>query len=237
MIQVKDIISICFYGFLCHTLAAQTSFTSGLLPKIVLSNKLSNNIKLINSIESRQQLWNVEPGYDFSYEYLLTDLTTILSYKLSSDKVFNVGYLLRVKKDELIHRSIFQYSIARQLEAVRAAHRFVTDQTFSTVESTEFRLRYRFTIELPFNGYRVDPGEFYLKFNNEYVGSYQSTNTNLEIRIIPFIGYEFTKKNKIEIGPDYRISQLFGPETKNRLWLSINNYHAIDWLQPIKNEN
>ncbi|MGY3793590.1 DUF2490 domain-containing protein [uncultured Aquimarina sp.] len=206
---------------------AQTSFTSGLLPKIVISHKISDRFKLINSIESRQQLWEHSPSEEFSYEYLLTDITNILSYKLSSDHVFNVGYLLRIEKDELVHRSIFQYSIAQQLEAIRIAHRFVTDQTFSTKESPEFRLRYRFTVEIPFNGYRVDPKEFYLKINNEYLGSYQASNSDLELRLIPFLGYNMNDKSKIEIGPDYRISQFLNSPTKNRLWLSINYYHAF----------
>ncbi|MFD2561402.1 DUF2490 domain-containing protein [Aquimarina rubra] len=234
MNKERRFILACFCCMICYQLVAQTSFTSGLLPKIVVSNKLSNNIKLINSLESRQQLWEHQPNQNFSYDYLLTDLTTILSYKISSDKVFNIGYLLRFEEDKLVHRSIFQYSIARQLESIRVAHRFVTDQTFSRKESPEFRLRYRFTIEVPFNGYRVDPGEFYLKVNNEYLGAYQNTNTDLEIRIIPFIGYELNPKSKIEIGPDYRISQFFESETKNRLWLSINYYYAIDWIKPIK---
>ncbi|WP_378172065.1 DUF2490 domain-containing protein [Aquimarina sp. SS2-1] len=234
---ISTLILVCLYNIYFYQLRAQTSFTSGLLPKVVVSNKLSNTIKLVNSLESRQQLWEHQPDQNFSYDYLLTDLTTILSYKISSDKVFNVGYLLRLEENQLIHRSIIQYSIARQLESMRVAHRFVTDQTFSSKESPEFRLRYRITIEVPFNGYRVDPGEFYLKVNNEYLGAYQSTNTDLEIRIIPFIGYELNQKSKIEIGPDYRISQLFESKTKNRLWLSINYYYAIDWTKPIQNEN
>ncbi|WP_299248124.1 DUF2490 domain-containing protein [uncultured Aquimarina sp.] len=233
----RAFILVYVFNVICYQMIAQTSFTSGLLPKIVVSNKLSDNIKLINSIESRQQLWEHQPDNDLSYDYLLTDFTNILSFKLSADKVFNIGYLLRIEEDELIHRSIFQYSIAQQLENLRVAHRFVTDQTFSAEESPEFRLRYRFTLELPFSGYRVDPKEFYLKVNNEYLGSYQSENTDLELRIIPFIGYQLNLKSKIEIGLDYRISQLFESRTKNRLWLSINYYFAIDSLKFIKNEN
>ncbi|WP_299211753.1 DUF2490 domain-containing protein [uncultured Aquimarina sp.] len=224
----RAFILVYVFNTICYQMVAQTSFTSGLLPKIVVSNKLSNYTKLIHSLESRQQLWEHHPGHDFSYDYLLTDLTTILSFKLSSDKVFNIGYLLRLEGDQLVHRSIFQYAITQQLESTRVAHRFVTDQTFTKDESPEFRLRYRFTVEIPFSGYRVDPGEFYLKVNNEYLGSYQSSNSDLEIRIIPFIGYVVNPKSKLEIGPDYRLSQLFESGTKNRLWLSLNYYYAID---------
>ncbi|MBW1295887.1 DUF2490 domain-containing protein [Aquimarina litoralis] len=223
----KSVIVTFFCCLLYHYNHAQVSFTTGLLPKIVISHKLSDRIKLIHSVESRQQLWELEPSEDFSYDYLLTDFTNILSYKLSSDHVFNIGYLLRVEKDQLVHRSIFQYSIAQQLETIRIAHRFVTDQTFSSIESAEFRLRYRFTIEIPFNGYRVDPKEFYLKVNNEYLGSYQDNNSDLELRLIPLVGYEVNDKSKIEIGPDYRISQFLKSSTKNRLWFSINYYYAF----------
>jgi len=232
----RAFILVYLFNTICYQMVAQTSFTSGLLPKIVVSNKLSNYTKLIHSLESRQELWEHYPDDDFSYDYLLTDLTTILSFKLSSDKVFNIGYLLRLEGDQLIHRSIFQYAITQQLESTRVAHRFVTDQTFTKDESPEFRLRYRFTVEIPFSGYRADPGEFYLKVNNEYLGSYQSSNSDIEIRIIPFIGYVVTPKSKLEIGPDYRLSQLLESGIKNRVWLSLNYYYAID-TKTLRNEN
>lgn len=215
---------LCISEFLC----AQSSFTNGLLPKIIFSNQLSDHIKLINSIESRQLLWDDMLDDKFSYDYVLTDLTTIVSHKIGTSQSFNLGYLFRIKGDEIVHRSIQQFTIVKNLDALRLGHRFVTDQTFSNHESPSFRLRYRITLEKPLNGERIDPNEFYLKFNNEYLGSYQSSKTDLEIRIIPFIGYELNAKNKLELGIDYRLSEFFDSNSQNRLWLSMNWYCRIN---------
>ncbi|MBQ4822735.1 DUF2490 domain-containing protein [Aquimarina sp. MMG016] len=213
--------------FISEFLGAQSSFTNGLLPKVVLSNQLSDHTKLINSIESRQLLWDDMLDNKFSYDYVLTDLTTIVSHKIGASQSINLGYLFRIEGDEIVHRSIQQFTIVKNLDALRLGHRFVTDQTFSNRKSPSFRLRYRVTLEKPLNGDRVDPNEFYLKFNNEYLGSYQSNKADLEIRIIPFIGYELNAKNKLELGLDYRLSEFFDSASQNRLWLSMNWYYSI----------
>ena len=108
------------------------------------------------------------------------------------------------------------------MSGFRLAHRFTADQTFSPSEKSEFRLRYRLTTELPLNGQSADAKEFYLKVNNELLNSFQGKEYDLELRLVPLLGYTVTDNHKLEIGPDYRLNRFLQSEARNRFWLSIN---------------
>lgn len=210
-----------------QTLKSQSLVNAGLLPRINVSTELSDKFKLTNIIESRQVvLDNTEEGL-FNSDYVLTDISSIVSYKLAADKSANVGYTLRIRDGEIIHRFLQQFNIVRNFDALRIGHRFATDQTFSKNNSLEFRTRYRISIELPLSGDKIDPREFYLKFGNEYLGSFEKNNADLEIRIIPLMGYEINKENKIEFGVDYRVSEFIKSDANNQIWLSIAWFTTI----------
>jgi hypothetical protein len=102
------------------------------------------------------------------------------------------------------------------------AHRFVTDQTFSPLEAPVFRLRYRLTSEIPLNGESVDPGELYLRINNEYLNSVQGGEYDLEIRLVPLLGYEINNRFKVESGLDYRVNSFLASKTRHSYWMTIN---------------
>jgi hypothetical protein len=146
----------------------------------------------------------------------------ITAKKVSLNSRVSGGYLIRIRDKDLIHRIIQQYTIVQKMTSFRLAHRFASDQTFSLNESPEFRLRYRLTSEIPLNGQSVDPKEFYIKINNEVVNSFQNSDYDLEIRIVPFLGYGITDSNKIEIGLDYRANSFLNYSTRHNFWVSLN---------------
>lgn len=224
---MKKILFI-FFLFFCNTiLYSQSSFSSGVLPRIRVSYKLTDQIKWINGIESRQQFIDDTKDDSFEYDFILTDISTLLSFKVGAHGVLNGGYLIRIEDSEIIHRTIQQYNLVFGYDSFRVGHRFATDQTYSNKTSTTFRGRYRITLEKPLEGDDVDEGEFYLKLGNEYLFSYQNNESDLEMRLLPFLGYEINAKNKIEIGLDYRLSRLLNSGSENDLWLSINWFYTI----------
>ena len=207
---------------------AQSNNTIGFLPKITLSNEIHQKIKLVNSIESRQSFYNDNLNPESQYQYILTDITNILSFKAGNGIKLNLGYLFRIREGDIFHRSIQQLTFVNTSEGIRIAHRIATDQTFNTYRLPLFRLRYRITLEKPLNGLRVDNKEFYLKINNEYLGSLTGSKSDLEIRVVPFIGYELDKKNKVEMGIDYRIDDFIDNKGSNHaIWLAVNWYISI----------
>lgn len=207
-----------------NKVTAQSTYQLGVIPSINLNKKLKNDWSLNFKTESRLLLrkgeFNGEDDKDF--EYVLTDLSLIAAKKVGLNSRIAGGYLARFRNNEIIHRIIQQYSIVQKLTNFRLAHRFASDQTFSLNESPEFRFRYRLTSEIPLNGQSVDPNEFYLKISNELLNNFQNSEYDLEIRIVPLIGYDITDDNKIEFGLDYRVNSFLNNNTNHRFGLSIN---------------
>ena len=123
---------------------------------------------------------------------------------------------------EVISRFIQQFTIVRKYSQFKVSYRFATDQTFASDEATEFRARYRMTLEIPLNGTSADKKEFYLKTNLENLNSWQGSTYDLEARLVPLLGYKFTDNNKTEIGLDYRINSFIRNGSNSSFWVSIN---------------
>ncbi len=224
---MKKVFIIFLFLCLVQSVDAQSSFSSGILPQVRVSAKITEQIKWVNGIESRQLFIDDTKDKSLDYEYVLTDISSLLSFKIGAYGAINGGYLIRIEGEEIVHRTIQQFTIVQNYDVIRLGHRFVTDQTFSRNEAPELRLRYRIAVEKPLSGGNIDPTEFYLKLSNEYLLKFQGSESELETRILPFLGYEINKKNKIELGLDYRLDGLLTSGSENDLWLSMNWFYTI----------
>lgn len=217
---MKVLISILFV-FIWGIGLTQNTYQLGVLPSFNLNKKLSAQWKTNLKIESRQSLKEgfFKESNQVQYEYVLTDFTLILAKKVGLGNTLSGGYTLRLREGDLIHRSIQQFTVVRKFSEYRLAHRLSTDQTFIKDEPVEFRLRYRLTLEFALAGQSVNPKEFYLKINNEYLNILQDKDYDLEIRFVPFLGYKFTDENKLEMGLDYRLDSFVNKGgSRNRFW-------------------
>lgn len=212
-----------------HTMG-QDTFTAGLLPKINISGKISGDVKLTGNFESRHALFErFDSGKDvFEYNYRQLEASGIISVKTSINQSLSGGYTLISKMDQTEHRFLQQYSIVSSFDALRLGHRFAADQTLAPDKVWEYRGRYRITFEKPLAGDNVDPKEFYLKANNEYLGIFGKEKPDLEIRLQALVGYEINATQSIEAGPGYRIKNFSGPGNNQALWLSINWYFSAN---------
>lgn len=212
-----------------NTVFAQSTFQMGGLPSLNFNIKLKNDWSLNSKIESRLlfQRGEINGDVDKNFNYVLTDFSLIGAKKIGLNSRIAGGYLIRFEEGVLNHRFIQQYVIVQKLSGFRLAHRFLFDQTFSASEEPEFRLRYRITSELPLNGESVDPGEYYLKINNEYINSLQAMEYDLEIRLIPLIGYDISERFKIETGLDYRVNSFLTNNTRHSYWMTLNFFIEI----------
>lgn len=210
-------------------LLAQSSYQAGLLPAVNLNRKLPRDWKVNLKIESRQQVQQGRFGAEASdqYDYLLTDFAMVASKKVGFGSSLAGGYLLRFRDDRRFHRSIQQLTFARAYGGLRLAHRVAADQTFAAESPTEWRLRYRVTLERALSGQAVDAGEWYLKVNHEYLHSLQDGDYDLEVRLVPLLGFEITARSKIETGLDYRVNSFINDDPSHRFWASINWYMSF----------
>lgn len=214
-----------FLGLLIVNIAkAQSTYQYGTLPSLNIKNKFQNGWSLNSKVESRQLMksGDFNGNSNSEYKYVLTDFSFIGAKKVGLNSRIAGGYLIRLRETEIFHRLIQQYTIVQKMNGFRLAHRFSSDETFSNIEKPKFRLRYRITSEIPMNGKSVDPKEFYVKLNNEYLNSWQGKNYDFEVRISPLLGYDITDNNKIEIGLDYRVNSFFNNSTRHSFWLSLN---------------
>ena len=214
---MKYILFILFFWFV--TTAAQTNFTTGFLPKIVVSLKTSDKTKWVNSIESRNRIY--DDFYQFSHS--LVDVSSIFSVKTDLNQSFNLGYIIRFRNAEIIHRTFQHYNIIHALTSSKLAQRFAFEQFYQTNKKTTYRTRYRFSFEKPLNGDRLDINEFYVKLGNEYLYNF----TNLEVRFTPYLGYQISKKDKIEFGFDYRLNNFIAKQANNNLWFRATWYVSL----------
>lgn len=229
-IKIKFYLALLiFYSFFGAKAIAQNSVFIGALPALNINYKLSNKWSLNSKIETRQQLYKQsELGWvDRQNKYLLSDASLLIAKKMGFNTRVALGYLLRIEDNDFAHRFIQQIILLRRYSSFRLAHRFLCDQTFSSNEKTQVRLRYRNTIELPFNGKLLDEGEFYLKSGNELIISYQDKTYDLELRLIPLIGYNFFEFMKLESGIDYRINSFINGSSKNNVWFNFNLFIEI----------
>ena len=212
-----------------HLSIGQSSFKMGLLPSINLKSRISNETKVNLKIESRQifkeGLFTTANTFDYDYE--LTDFALVTSTKIGLNNSIGVGYQIRFRGGIIFNRSIQQFTVVQRLESLRLAHRFSADQTFTNASKPQFRIRYRIATEIPFNGQSVDPKEFYFKFNNEYLNAFQGGMYNLEVRLVPALGYEFNDANKLEIGLNYRLDRFVNTYPRHIFWLGMNWYVSL----------
>jgi len=219
---VVCILLICL-GLKCY---AQNEI--GLIPQINSDFKIGERWKVNSKLEGRQIFFkNPNPAGQIEKEFDRFDVELIATKSIDPLHAFGGGYLIRRADNSFTHRFIQQFAITRKLLASRLSHRFRTDQTFEKNESVQWRLRYRISWEKPLNGFEIDPGEFYLKLNNEYLGILQDSKGDLEIRGLASVGYDISDKNKVETGIDYRVENLINSDPTHRLFLSIGLYHSF----------
>ncbi len=220
--------SYIFFVFLGSyaEVGAQNLYSIGFLPNFNLNKGLPRHFALNLKAESRQVIstgeFSKEPN--IKYEYTLTDFSIMLSKKIGLSNVIAGGYLIRLEGSEVSHRTIQQLSVISKLQSVRLGHRFVADETFSSQEAFELRLRYRIAAEFPLNGTQINPGESYFKLNSEFLNSFQENNYDIEWRCSPLFGYVFSDNNKLEYGLDYRLGSLLQTGSESDFWFTVNWY-------------
>lgn len=207
-----------------HGLSAQNSSQIGILPALNISKKMSRDYKLNLKAESR--LFVHEKG-ELENAHRLSDIVLVLTKRIGFSHSMGGGFLARIEDGKFISRLIQQYTFAQNIPKLRMVHRLASDQTFEDGSDTEIRLRYRISMQLALSGQNVDPGEFYLKLNNEFLNAFKGDLYDLEIRWAFILGHEFNDNSKIEIGFDHRLDSFVESSSRNRSWINLNWYVTI----------
>jgi hypothetical protein len=220
--KISQIVFLVLISLSGVSLAQQVN-TIGILPSVNINTKLPKDWFVNFKAESRQIL--VKDGFKYSYQ--LTDFSFAGGKKVGIRTTIAIGYLFGITNDGTVNRFIQQVSHVKQYQTFKLAHRLQTDQTFIKDISTEYRIRYRLSAEIPLSGQTLDVKEFFIKINNEYLNSLQGGDYDLEIRIAGYIGYVVSQKNKLEFGVDNRVDSFINDNMRNRFWLGLNFYQSF----------
>lgn len=223
------IASVALSILFAQSTKAQLQTRIGILPSINLNKKLPKQWEINLKTEFRQFiLRNTSPDpLDWRYEYTLTDMSLAGARKIGLSGKLVAAYLLRITNTQLFHRSIQQFVWVQKFTGFRIGHRASLDQTFGKNTAPRFRARYRINAEFPLGGQVINNNELYLKINHEYLNELQDGQYDLEIRLAPFIGYNFTDKNKLELGIDYRLNQFLRGSTRQTVFVCLNWYYKL----------
>ena len=216
-------------SFFLSPLTAQNEYQYGILPTLNINKALVNGWKINFKTESRQQFGRgiFDDEREEGYEYLLTDFALLTSRKIQFNTTIAGGYQIRFRAGKIIHRTIQQLVYRQAYSNFRVAYRLSTDQTFTLNEDTEFRFRFRVSSEFPLSGTGVDIKEFYLKVNNEYLNAFEGETYDLEIRLVPVLGFQMADNIKIESGLDYRLDSFVAGDHRQRWWGVIASYFSF----------
>lgn len=201
----------------------------GFLPAITSSIDFKKEWKLIFKAESRLLRIERDQLLDESefMPYNLTDVSGFLQRKIAIHHSLAAGYQVRGELNEPpAHRFIAQYNYSSQLGTFRSGHRVRLDGTLVNSEWTK-RLRYRYSVEVPFDGERVDNKEFYALLNAECLIIRSLGATDLELRFVPIVGYKINDIHKMELGPDLRLADLLSSSSRLSNWITATWFFSF----------
>lgn len=198
---------------------AQDDFNTFGESSIALDHKVSKGYTANFSLKSRYFLYR-DHTVQFTNQQI--DITHFSTCNLNIFHAISFGLLYRNRdwfdmgSEEL--RITEQYNFKKQKMGVRYGHRFRLEQRFIDKQVIS-RLRYRFAVDFPLNGEKLDIGEAYLVSSIEGLLSLSKINRpQTDLRIASQIGWQLSEALKLQTGIEHRI-EAFNLVAKNNLYL------------------
>ncbi|MEX0316257.1 MAG: DUF2490 domain-containing protein [Allomuricauda sp.] len=171
---------------------------------------LANRTYLVNMGESKFKTRQIDIAH-FSKFSLQDNQSIALGVQYRFRNIFEN------KSNEL--RFTQQYNFTHRPLAVRYGHRLRTEQRI-TSDLTIHRFRYRFNLDFPLKGEKLDIGEPFLVIGNENLLSVSKGNSpEYDIRLNSQLGWKFDKGLKLLIGMEYRLEDYTSTSPQNVLFL------------------
>lgn len=213
----KNILFVCL---ICSFAAfSQNDFTTFFEPLFAVNHKVNDSYKVNFATVSRNYVYR-DSEFEFTTRQLQFVHFSTLSFNSNHSVSAGVMYRFRENFEDKSNELRFtqQYNYAHRPNIVRFGHRFRTEQRITT-NNTVHRFRYRFTIDLPLSGEKLDVGEPYFVANTESLLSVVKASTpQLDQRFTTQIGWLWTKSLKFQTGLEYRFEN-YNQDTKEILFI------------------
>ena len=215
------LISLC--GLPCFTALAQENLISYVQPQLAINYDVlpfySHNL----TISSRNFIYREQ---EVQFQGRNLDISHFSTLKSGANSSFGVGAMYRFRKlfepsrDNEI-RLTQQFNITSRPMVVRYGHRWRTEQRIFP-NLTVHRFRYRFTIDFPLEGQKVDVNEAYLVLNTEALLSAASGRApQYDQRFAASLGWLLEGELQLLAGLEYRLEN-FTASTQPVLFLNTS---------------
>ena len=184
-----------------------------------LNYRLTENYSHNFSIENRNFILKDE---EVVLEARQVDLNHFSALSIGNGQSLALGAKYRFREafdggdNEL--RFTQQYNMANRKHVMRFGHRVRSEQRIFN-DRTVHRFRYRFAVDFPLQGEKLNIGEAYFVANTESLLSVASSSKpQFDQRWVAQIGWLLTEKAKLQIGLEYRFED-YAQETEEVIFL------------------
>lgn len=208
------------FGFIfCSLSFSQSDFETLGESSFALDHKVSDKYSINFATRSRYFLYRNE---DFELKNRQIDFVHFSTLKLNYNHSISLGVQYRFREafdggnNEL--RLTQQFNYTKQNLALRFGHRLRLEQRIFN-NFTVWRSRYRFALDFPLNGEKLDIGEGYMVTSMEALLSVANENkSEFDHRTTAQIGWLISEDLKLQAGLEYRF-EAFNLETEYRLFI------------------
>ena len=208
-----------FTCLLCLNLFSQNDFESLGETSFDLNHKINGDYKINFAIRSRYYLYQ---DNDFNFENRQLDMVHFSTLNLDYNHSLSLGVQYRLREsidggsNEL--RLTQQFNYTKTNLAFRFGHRVRLEQRILN-DLTILRSRYRFAVDFPLNGEKLDVGESYLVTSMEILLSKSKTiKPEVDHRTTAHLGWLISEKSKLQFGLEYRFEAL-NVSLENKLFI------------------
>lgn len=184
-----------------------------------LNYKVDNSYKVNFSIRSRYYLYQDD---NFNFENRQLDFIHFSTLNLDYNHSLSVGILYRLRasidggSNEL--RLTQQFNYTKKNQGFRFGHRLRFEQR-NLDELTILRSRYRFALDFPLNGEKLDVGESYVVTSMEaLLSKSKKMKPELDHRTTTQLGWLLSERLKFQLGLEYRF-EAFNIDTQHKLFV------------------
>ncbi len=202
-----------------YSVQAQNDFTTFFEPSFSVNHTVNDTYKVNFATKARNYVYR-DDEFEFTMRQL--ELIHFSTYSFNSNHSLSAGIMYRFRENfedscnEL--RLTQQYNYVNRPNVIRFGHRFRTEQRITT-EHIIHRFRYRFTMDFPLQGEKLDLGEPYFVANTELLLSVASAELpQLDQRFTAQIGWQWTKNLQFQTGLEYRFED-FNNTTREILFV------------------
>nr|WP_297786263.1 DUF2490 domain-containing protein [uncultured Allomuricauda sp.] len=206
--------------WLMDSMQGQENLTGYWQPQFAVSYKVVGSYSHNFSVANRNYIFD---DGEFTLKGRQVDMAHFSQLKIRDNQSIALGVQYRFrnnfedKENEL--RLTQQYNITNKPFAVRFGHRLRSEQRI-TNSLTTHRFRYRFAMDFPLVGEKLDPGEPY------FVGSFENLlsvakhkDPQYDTRVSGQVGWQLNGGIKFQMGVEYRIEDYSSRLPQNVLFL------------------